>query len=213
MLSKDELDKIGNFLLEKDRLVCLVSRVLVRLVLSWYFPRTCPSTWRFSKKKHGKPYLNCDQFPGLEFNLTHSGDIVLCAFTRSGAVGIDLETARLMKNVDDVVNRFFAAEEKVFFKTLEDLEKQAFFFRLWTIKESYVKAIGDGMQIPFDGFSIQMDSVAKGSVALCYEFDCVARDWQFFLQTYGDNFYPVSIAVITNRQLGLVWRDSSFLKL
>ena len=213
MLGMDELDRIGNFLLEKDRFVCLVSRVLLRLVLSWYSPCTCPSTWQFSKNKYGKPYLNCDQFPGLEFNLTHSGDIVLCAFTRSGAVGIDIETAGLMKNVDAVVNRFFAAEEKDFFKTLADFEKNEFFFRLWTIKESYVKAIGAGMQIPFDGFSIDARSIATGPIKLCYEFDHTVREWQFFQHTYSSDFYPVSIAVLTTRQLGLVWRDPSFLKL
>lgn len=213
MLSTDELEKIGKFLLEKDRLVCLVSRVLLRLVLSWYSPCTCPSSWLFSKNTHGKPYLNCDQFPGLEFNLSHSGDIVLCAFTKAGALGVDIETTTFMQNIDGVVGRFFAAEEKVFFNTLECSEKQPFFFRLWTIKESYVKALGAGMQIPFDGFSIQMESLASDSITLGYEFDCVARDWQFFQQTYGSDLYPVSIAVITNRQLGLVWRDSSFLKL
>lgn len=213
ILSTYELERIGKFLQEKDRLVCLVSRVLLRLALSWYFPCTCPSAWRFSKNTHGKPFLNCDQFPGLEFNLSHSGDIVLCAFTKAGALGVDIETTTSMHDVDGLMARFFAAEEKAFFNTLDSLEKQPLFFRLWTIKESYVKALGAGMQIPFDGFSIQMENLVSGSITLCYEFDRVVRDWQFFLQTYGPDFYPVSIAVITNRQLGLVWRDSSFLKL
>lgn len=212
-LSADEIQKIHSFLLEKDRLLCLVSRVLLRWSLSWYYPRKHPAEWRFSTGKYGKPYLVADQLPDVEFNLTHSGDIVLCALTRAGAVGIDIETTRFMKDIDGVVERFFALEEKHFLSSLNNSDKAHAFFRLWTVKEAYVKAIGAGMQISFDSFAIQMENMTSRSIALCYEFDGVVREWQFFQEAYSNNLYPVSIAVMTSSQLGLVWRSSSFLKL
>ncbi len=213
MLSADEIEKINSFIFEKDRLICLVSRVLLRLSLSFYSSCKTPEKWAFSREKHGKPYLVGNGSDELKFNLTHSGNFVCCAVTAAGEVGVDIETTTFIKDVDGVVNRFFAAEEKAFFKTLAEHEKQPYFFRLWTIKEAYVKALGVGMSVPFDSFCINAESISNARLDVRYEFDRASREWHFFSQTYSRDAYPVTVAVLTNCQLNLVWRDASVLGL
>ncbi|WP_052417349.1 4'-phosphopantetheinyl transferase family protein [Cellvibrio mixtus] len=213
MLSADEIEKINGFMFEKDRLICLVSRVLLRLSLSSYSSCKAPEDWTFSREKYGKPYLVDGGSGELKFNLTHSGSFVCCAVTTAGEVGVDIETTTFIKDVDGVVNRFFATEEKEFLKTLAEYEKQPFFFRLWTIKESYVKALGVGMNIPFDSFCINTESILNARVDVRYEFDRANRKWQFFSQTHSRDAYPVAVAVLTDCQLNLVWRDASALLL
>ena len=92
----------------------------------------------FSFTKSGKPYLA--KFPHIHFSLSHSADVVLCAVSES-EVGCDVEQVR---SVDlKLANRFFSPREQVQIKAQPTTEsKEKMFFRLWTLKESYIKATG-----------------------------------------------------------------------
>src|SRR5262249_30459782 len=95
---------------------------------------------------HGKPSLTAKfADAGIHFNLAHSDDLALFAFTRAGEVGVDVEWIRPLKDMEELVARFFSARESELFRELAASERPAAFFNLWTRKEAMLKATGEGI--------------------------------------------------------------------
>ena len=99
---------------------------------------------------YGKPELSGGT--GVHFNLSHAGDYAAAVFD-DGAVGIDVERARRV-NVN-VMQRQFTAAENAYLRSKPDA-----FLRLWTRKESYCKAVGEGLHLPLSSFDVLEDQVA-----------------------------------------------------
>lgn len=101
---------------------------------------------------NSKPYFQ--QHPELQFNLSHSGAWVVAAFSDK-PVGIDIEK---IKHVNlDIARRFFAADEITYLQGLPDSERMEGFFSLWTLKESYLKALGTGLTRSLNSFMVTYD--------------------------------------------------------
>lgn len=128
----------------------------------------------FKTGEHGKPYLVGDEVPF--FSLSHAGSWVLCAVS-SGECGCDIEKIR---NIDlNIARRFFCpGEVRAIEQEAGETQKADMFFRLWTLKESYMKATALGMSLPFDAFEI---SLTGGVPALLGES---AKDYR--LEEYGE---------------------------
>ena len=113
----------------------------------------------------------------LYFNLSHSGDYVAAAFS-SAEVGVDIERIREMK--PSVVSRFFHPKEREYVQRITDVcpertsgeneEGDIQATELWTRKESYIKAVGDGLSLPLDSFSVLGDKVGKDDRYCLYSF-------------------------------------------
>jgi len=100
---------------------------------------------------NGKPYFADSK---LQFSLSHSCERVMCAIGID-EVGCDVE--RVRKINQDVTQRYFCKEEYEQFLAPEgSSERQELFFRLWTLKESFLKAVGLGMRLPLDSFCINV---------------------------------------------------------
>ncbi|MDE5789414.1 MAG: 4'-phosphopantetheinyl transferase superfamily protein [Clostridia bacterium] len=98
--------------------------------------------------EHGKPRLT--QPEGLFFNISHSGEWTVAAFS-DGEVGVDIQQ---IKPVDArLADRFFTAEERQ--ALAQSGDSQELFFRLWTVKESYLKALGTGLSRPLNSFTVR----------------------------------------------------------
>ena len=78
------------------------------------------------------------------------------AFTRGCEIGIDLEQIRPLQDMQDMADRFFSAEEARELRSLAADERERAFFLCWTRKEAYIKAIGDGLSAPLDGFRVSI---------------------------------------------------------
>ena len=104
---------------------------------------------RLSYGPLGKPFLT--DYPNLFFNLSHSGSRVFCAVS-DREVGCDVEQIRPADLC--VVNRFFSPQERLAITTAPVEEKNALFFRYWTLKESFIKNVGRGLSMPLGEFSI-----------------------------------------------------------
>ena len=98
--------------------------------------------------KFGKPYL--PGAPAFQFNLSHSGERVLCAVC-DRPVGGDVE--RIERDLTGLARRFFHPEEQAALAAVPEEERNALFVRLWTRKESYLKAKGTGISESLNGFS------------------------------------------------------------
>jgi len=106
---------------------------------------------QFGTGAFGKPYLLL--YPGLHFNLSHSGDWVVGAVS-SSAVGIDVEEIRPIDF--DIARRFFARREYDELMQRASADRLDHFFNLWTVKESYIKMHGHGLSQPLDAFAVYL---------------------------------------------------------
>ncbi len=153
-LSHEEIERARRFrfALHRDRFI--VSRGLLRVLLGRYLdlpPRQVPVIHTL----RGKPALAAPM-PDLSFNLAHSGDTVLYAFTRGRAIGVDVERIRSGLSTDRIAARFFSAREAAELRALPPEERQKAFFRCWTRKEAILKAIGQGLAIGLDRFTVTL---------------------------------------------------------
>ena len=152
-LESDELDRAGRFRFERLQRHFVVGRGFLRYVLGRYL-ETNPSALRFAYNEYGKPALAGEQ--SLQFNMSHSHEVGLVAVTRDSVVGVDVEHIRADFASEDIATRFFSRLEVETFSSLPKEERVAAFFRCWSRKEAYIKAIGKGLSQPLDGFDVTL---------------------------------------------------------
>ncbi len=158
-LSADERERGRRFHFERDRRRFVTARGLLRLVLGRYLDMR-PAGVRFGYGPRGKPFLASAD--GLRFNVSHSGGLALLAFAWRREVGVDVERLRPVPEAEDIAGRYFSPWEAAELRRLPKGERAAAFFRCWTRKEAFVKATGDGLSRPLDGFDV---TVAPGEPA------------------------------------------------
>jgi 4'-phosphopantetheinyl transferase len=112
----------------------------------------------------------------LGFNVSHSGELALVAVTAGVAVGVDVEAVRGMEDALRISERFFSAAERVVLAACPAAERDAAFFRCWTRKEAYVKAVGDGIALGLDRFDVSLDE-GEGARFLALESDAGRAAW------------------------------------
>jgi 4'-phosphopantetheinyl transferase len=145
ILSQDESERAARFRFDTHRNRFIAVRGILRSLLRSYL-LSPPDELRFEYGLNGKPTL-AGRFAdsGLSFNLAHSEDLALIAVTRIGPIGVDVEQIRPVTDADELVARFFSPRESALFQMLPDPERNAAFFNLWTRKEAWLKATGEGI--------------------------------------------------------------------
>ena len=142
LMSDDEREREQRFLVEPARRLHVLARGLQREVLSSYLPGTTPRELRFISGATGRPALAPPfDASGLVFNLAHTRGLVVLAVTRGAALGIDTEIYE-EKVPLAVARRFFSPVEADALEALPGDAQPRRFLRLWTLKESYLKAEG-----------------------------------------------------------------------
>ena len=112
----------------------------------------CERDVKIKTGENGKPYL--EEYPEIHFNLSHSGNMVFAVFS-DREVGCDIE--EIGKPQEKLAERFFCPEEYEHLMKIEDEHKRCEeFYRLWTLKESFMKVTGLGMKLPLDSFCFQL---------------------------------------------------------
>ena len=155
-LSDDEMSRAECFRLERDRRRFIVARGVLRAILGQYLDVE-PSRLRFSYGEHGKPRLSAG-FGGdtLRFNLSHSHELALYAFTHGRRVGVDLEHVRPLPEAGEIAAGFFSKRENAELEGIPDCRKAEAFFTYWTCKEAYIKATGDGLARTLDQVKVSL---------------------------------------------------------
>jgi len=122
-----------------------VGRGLLRMMLG-AFLATKPEQVVFCYGAYGKPALDRRVHEQtLQFNLSHSNELALFIFCRDRPAGIDVEYVRPMPDEADFAERFFSSSESALISSLSGEQRRIAFFKLWTCKEAYLKANGDGL--------------------------------------------------------------------
>ena len=143
-LSREEHDRAQKFRFDQHRHRFIAGRGALRALLAGYL-QVEPARLEFVYSYRGKPRLAGVGEGGIHFNLAHSDDLALIAVTQLGAIGVDVERVRPMPDAERIAERFFSAGELNSFRTVPAALRDPAFFSLWTRKESWLKATGDGI--------------------------------------------------------------------
>ncbi|HEX4644034.1 MAG TPA: 4'-phosphopantetheinyl transferase superfamily protein [Verrucomicrobiae bacterium] len=155
MLSPYEQARAARFHFERDRGRFIAGRGFLRALLSRYL-QTGPSQLKFAYGPRGKPALAAPADQELHFNLAHSDGLALCAVTRACPVGVDVERIRPLRDAEGITDRFFSARESAALKAIPAEQKPIAFFNLWTRKEAWLKATGDGLSESLDKSEVSL---------------------------------------------------------
>jgi 4'-phosphopantetheinyl transferase len=145
-LSAPEVERIQKFRFWHNRQQSLLGKLLLRRILFENYKIRQISNIFYDR--YSRPYQK--DKPGIDFNISHSGEWVICGTTDTGRIGVDVEKIRPLQQ--DVAKRFFAKEENDYLSTIPEDERLDVFYHIWTLKEAYIKARGETFHIPLSQF-------------------------------------------------------------
>jgi 4'-phosphopantetheinyl transferase len=154
-LAPAEQARADRFRFPQDRNAFIATRGILRELLGKYVSRA-PAELVFDYAGRGKPSLHAAPDQAIQFNVSRSHDLALLAFTSRRSVGIDVELVRPDFAATEIAQRYFSPQEIEELKSLPPQSLAEGFFLCWTRKEAYVKARGEGMQIPLNSFGVSL---------------------------------------------------------
>jgi len=189
LLSPDERERQMRPTIEKRRREVLLTRALVRSVLSSYTGAD-PRDWRFGVGAHGRPFVEGLPF---DFNLAHTEGMIVCLVSDSPSPGVDVEFMFRRGRLDEVAEHFFAPSECADLRRMIEAEKRRRFFTYWTLKESYIKARGLGLALPLDAFWFALEG-DRPVIAFDHRIEDDPAAWRFeTLALSGDHLCSVAL--------------------
>ncbi len=180
LLSPEERARESRFHFAHSRKQFVIARALVRTLLSRY-AAIAPAAWQFRAGSHGRPEIVQPEGGALRFNLSHTTGLVVLAVGSQQMLGVDVEdTMRRPAPLDVAGHSFSAAEVAALHALPQDLQA-ARFFHYWTLKESYIKAKGQGLSIPLGKFSMMLTQPGRVAIQFAANMEPEPAGWQFFL--------------------------------
>ncbi len=151
LIDSEKKCKIEKFVNKKDKIRTLIGEILIRTIIVERL-NISNKYIRFNKNQYGKPCL--EGYPNFNFNISHSGEYVICAID-DNPIGVDVEEMKPIE-CEEIAKNFFTAKEFNYIVN-QDLKFQLDrFYEMWTLKESYIKCCGQGLSIPLKSFSIEV---------------------------------------------------------
>lgn len=155
-LSASERERAGGLPSSAHRRRFVVARATLRRLLGRYLGQE-PGAVVFAHGAHGKPFLPQG---GLHFNVSHTQGLALYAIASVREVGVDVEWMRPQVAHERIAARFFALEEREMLAQVPAEERRVAFYHIWTRKEAYLKACGDGLAAGLGTFAVSLEAEA-----------------------------------------------------
>ena len=183
ILSPSELERADGIRIEMHRRRYIVGHGRLRRILARYLAESSDAI-EFGRHPRGKPFINPAQNPfDIQFNFSHTADTGLVAIAIGRTLGVDVEEHRDDVDMELIARRQFAPGEQDRLVSLPREERSAAFYRCWTRKEAYLKALGDGIAGGLQGFEVSFLANetpallrAKGGPEECRRWSVVALD-------------------------------------
>ncbi|MCR3758495.1 4'-phosphopantetheinyl transferase superfamily protein [Clostridium felsineum] len=143
-ISEKEKEKILKYTRYEDSLRSLQGELILKNILSL-------DKVQLKYNKWGKPELTNDS--GIHFNISHSSEWVAVGIS-SKPIGVDIQK---VDKIDlSIAKSCFSKNENEYILSLPSNERKDAFFKLWTLKEAFIKAKGMGLYMPLDSFTIEI---------------------------------------------------------
>jgi 4'-phosphopantetheinyl transferase len=231
LLTEEENARASRLM--RGQLEFIASRILVRRALSHYVEPAAEQLM-FERSSAGKPFLI--HYP-LSFNLSHSGTMALLAVAPSSLfeppnpsaqqaarpplplIGVDIEAGRSQVQTMELAERFYHPDEVIQLKKLAPNDQQDYFYRLWTLKEAFFKALGSGIVTGLEKASFQLPTAASAAnysyltpahiqPSFSSDLNQQIADWQFF-QAQLSADYHCALAMQTRTPLDIRWLNAT----
>jgi len=179
LLSDAERRRHRRYIRAADRDAFLVAHVFLRRTLSCYID-VAPDAWTFESNRYGRPEIsNRWSPPGLRFNLSHTDGMVVVLVHDDVDGGVDVERTDSVENLVPVADTVFAESERLALLRLPADEQRARFYRLWTLKEAFIKAKGMGLSLPLKDFWFSVDDPMAPRLRCLDSIDRYPEAWDF----------------------------------
>ncbi|PGD99984.1 4'-phosphopantetheinyl transferase family protein [Bacillus pseudomycoides] len=188
LVSTEKKKKINRYVKKEEAYRSLLGDVLIRSVICKQY-KIFNQDIKYDYNEYGKPYWKGSNH--FSFNISHSEDWIVCIVDKF-PVGIDIE--KICPANLEIGSHFFSDEEVEDLNAKSSFGKVDYFYDLWTLKESYIKAIGKGLSIPLNSFTIKKNK----------EEDIIVKQdgfysSYFFTQYQIDSKYKLSVCATSNR--------------
>ncbi len=186
IMSASELARAETFV--RGKTTYIASRWLLRRTLGAYL-KVAPETLVFARSDKGKPYL-----PGqaLQFSLSHSEHWAVLAVGYAESIGVDIESLKRSRNLSAIAERYYHPSEFAQLQQLGEGEQTSYFYRLWTLKEAFFKALGSGISTGLEKitFGIEGEKI-QGVIdqSLIDNTVTAGAGWHFFQWALSDDHY------------------------
>ena len=195
VLSVQERDFAQTLRYAQVRQQYIQVRVAVRQILAAYLHEPAQKI-RFAKGEYGKPYLL--DYPAVQFSLSHSGVQLMLAISTVGMVGVDIEDVQKSRTaLTGLVEKCFAPAEIAYWNTLDSTQQLLEFYRFWTSKEAFVKAVGRGIAVGLAHCVVTTEG-NPAFVRIPAEYGC-PQDWRLFNFSAEPHF--IGALVVETRDL------------
>ena len=209
-LSEDERARASRFYFPQHRDRYIAARGILRHILANYL-QISSDNLIFAYSDRGKPYLATSLNPySLQFNVSHSQDLALYGFNYQNIIGVDLEYIKDNIKYQQLAKRFFTTQESQLINSYPINEQKTIFFQLWTAKEAYLKATGDGLAGSLDIIEFTIDNSDKLNLVNIKQVAQRATDWLI------ENFIPqdkfIATIAVENKTTNSDLIDTKFFK-
>ena len=192
-LSSAELDRLHRFRFAAHQRRFQISHAATRRILAGYLGCS-PQEVALRHGPRGKPYIDGE---GPRFNLSHSGDLALVAVA-SNELGVDVEKVRRLESLRQIAQRHFSDVEYAALEALDVAEQELAFYRCWTRKEAYIKALGEGLSMALDSFDVSIGEAA--AFLACHDSREDPSNWSMLDISPSGEF----VAAVAVRQAAVV---------
>ena len=145
LLCPQEKMRAAGFYFKRDRNRFVVGRGLLKTFLAKYL-HVAPGKIKIRYRTNGKPFFYAaGKNRDIHFNLSHSQDSALYAFTRSDEIGVDIEKIQAFPEMSSIAEQFFSERERALINDLPNNDQVSAFFTFWARKEALSKLTGNGL--------------------------------------------------------------------
>ena len=193
LLDAEERDRSTKYRYAQHRRQFVLSRAAVRFILCERLGYASQDI-TFGSLEHGKPVALFKGEPApISFNVSHSGVHGLIALCDCGHLGVDIEERSDQRDLDGMIGTVFTEPEQAELTSVQGVERLHLFYKLWTIKEAFIKALGTGLSLSPSLFEVPPAMRRGNTRSSLFEFPGTATvQWQ--LHDLGNEHFAAAMA-------------------
>ena len=214
-ITEEEYYLCLKFYKTKDKIRSFISKFLLKKLISNYL-NLSPNLIFFRYNEYSKPFIvNNINLLSLQFNISHAGEYIVFAFTKSSNIGIDIELYDKEIDKKSLVNAVFSEQEILQWENLSEDEKLYSFYHVWSCKEALLKGIGVGLSFSPNNITVNINKNDEPKIMnICnYSYNNNWKNWElgkFFIHNNYSAIYAVEFNVNNIYYFNFDWSDFVF---